>query len=354
MLGRLYELHPDRDLYETLVAPGEDWEAAGLVHHYAMAAKPVIKKIQTLAESESTVWQPIIFDGLNTLLPEVQQIRSLGEILQLEFMDAYYRGENERAIEALRTICHLFGPQRKSLCWVEEMVRISGFSGAEKLILQSLQHDVWTPPQLDALRELMSVKFNWSERWRDVTRGELLLCYPEMSNEQKAQSLDPMLRFTRVAPSELEQLILHRQQIAMIDGAGTRRHAQLVADADQDYVDRAAAKWRPDRWIQFPAMKATWLANLVMTNHGSLARAFASAAREQDLTRCAIASKQFQTQFDRFPKTIAELAKVGFAADSSQTFALKFIEDGSAVKLQIMDGPRSDEPRTWATAVTIR
>ena len=160
-----------------------------LIHHFAAEAKPIIGVIKRLAEAGSTHWNPIVFQGFDTLLPEVQETNQLSRILQLEFVDAFDHGGNERALEALRLMGRLFGPGRKSLCLIDEVVRISNYGRMEASIRQSLAHDFWTPAQLESLQQLVSVKVDWSERWRDINRGELLLCYPTIMDPQATNAL---------------------------------------------------------------------------------------------------------------------------------------------------------------------
>ncbi len=308
-----------------------------LIHHFAVEAKPIVSRIKRFAEAESTNWSPFVFQGLDTLLPEVQETNLLSQILQLEFVDAFAYDESERALEALRLMGRLFGPQRKSLCLIDEVVRLTNYGRMEASIRQSLAYDLWTPAQLESLQQLVSVKVDWSERWRDINRGELLLCYPTIMDPQATRRFGPLVKLATVAPSDVQALIEHRHRVGDIDGAGTQEHTELVEQADQQYLSGPEARWSPDQWIQFPLLNGRWLANAVLPYHAMTAQRFVQAEVDQRWTQCAIAVKQFQLQFNRFPKSLAELSKVGFVDGAAGPFSYEIIEAGAAAKLSAPD-----------------
>jgi hypothetical protein len=352
VFGRLHELNPNYDVFAPLSAAGDSSRESELIHHFAADTKPIISRIKRLADADSTHWNPFVFQGLDTLLIEVQETSQLSRILQLEFVDAYVHDQSERALEALRLMGRLFGPVRGSFCLVDEVWRISHFARMQASIRQSLAHDFWTPAQLDALQQMVSVKVDWNQRWRDINRGELMFCYSTIRNPQAIGRFGPIGQLAIIAPDEVRALIEHRHRVGLIDGAGTQKHAEAVEQAEQQYFQGADPHWSPDSWIQFPLLNGKWLANAVLPYHAMDAQRFVNAAVDQRWTRCAIAIKQFQVQYNRFPKSLAELSKIGFVDNSDGLFSYEISDDALLAKLSVTS--RTDVDPEAANTVEIR
>src|SRR5690606_30729517 len=87
--------------YRDVVAPDQPWDAEGVAKRYSVDAQAILSELEELLAKPATVWQPIIFDDYQTLLPELQQTRSLARLLTTEFAVAYHSGDHERALHSL-------------------------------------------------------------------------------------------------------------------------------------------------------------------------------------------------------------------------------------------------------------
>ena len=72
------------------------------------------------------------------------------------------------------------------------------------------------------------------------------------------------------------------------------------------------------------------------------AQRFVKAAVDQRWTQWAIAIKQFQVQYHRFPKSLAELSKIGLVDDTAGLFSYEISEDGVVAKLSVPDRTNFD------------
>ena len=79
----------------------DDWPDEPLVGSFLEEMEPVIDLIEQASSQPTPVRFPIKFQGVDTLLPHVQEARSIQRLLELDCDYAYFNQDNQRAMRDL-------------------------------------------------------------------------------------------------------------------------------------------------------------------------------------------------------------------------------------------------------------
>ncbi|MGB7346696.1 MAG: hypothetical protein WBD20_20915 [Pirellulaceae bacterium] len=312
----------DDDSYEFLVSPGETWEAGQIVHVYAENAKPILAKIETLLNSDETIWMPLVAESFYTNLSEVQHSRSVARLLRYVFLDAIHHGDNETALMTIKASHRLFGPKQKSLFLVGQLVQQACYSVMLKDLQLSLAVDVWTDEQLAEIESILSRPMNWDQRWASCVQSEIESFLPILADgkiESRLHGTNLPLESFKLAPSSFISIIRRQQQLMETPSALSDRDVDKIHDVfrSQEYF---ASDIAADRLLQLPMMSSEWIAGLVTPAYGALAGAFCRNANDHRFTRTLLAVRKFEHEFDRWPESLDELSRVGLPRSETQTF----------------------------------
>ncbi|MGB7346704.1 MAG: hypothetical protein WBD20_20955 [Pirellulaceae bacterium] len=323
----------DDESYEFVVPPGEPWEAGEIVHLYAEGAKPILAKIETLLDSDHTIWTPLVGDSLSTLLPEVQQSRDVYRLLRYVFLDAIHQGDNETALMTIHAVDRLFGPKQRSMFMVGEFVNMSLYSSMLSDIRRSIAVDVWTDEQLAEIESLLAKPMQWDQRWAAAIQSETEMYLPALVDGQiepgQYDNEFPSQAF-KLAPSTLVAFVRNQQQLKGMPAAFTEQDVRRIDEIYKNIVaqDGDAAI---DRLLQLPLMSSELMARFVKSSYMNAAGAFCRDANAHRFTRTVLAVRKFERKFDLWPESLDELSRVGLPRLETQAF------DGGPFAMEVDD-----------------
>ncbi len=339
------DLHLDD--VDGVVPPGEEWIAAPFVNAYASESTVIVDAIERLADSDDKVWMPLLFDGYQTRLPEIQDARTVTRLLIREFRDAYHVDDHRRAIRALK----LLQRTAQAFDWdsglIVELVHVAIQSVQRGMIRESLRHDFWTADDLSELREILSKKDDLDNDWRKMVSAEratilAFLRIAESGNLESGSELDGAV----VAPfglSPVHQFYLLDTYAKYQNAAGgdefeVSLRLERLSDAHQK---RGADSTLSLTSIPFANAGAHAL-NYVMPAWQAVAYALVRRETERRWVLTAVAIKQFKLQEQRWPENLKELTLVGLSpADwhvtPTETFGYRIEQDNQSVKLWSID-----------------
>lgn len=141
--------------FDRLVPEHEGWAAEAFANELSDAAQPILSELQELAGSEKPVWLPLLFDGINVNVEELQDSRVVARLLANEFRVSYHAGDSARALETLS----LMQVMTRMTDWqgtaVIAFLNLSFVGLHQSLIRESLAHDFWSDDELKQLRETL-------------------------------------------------------------------------------------------------------------------------------------------------------------------------------------------------------
>lgn len=326
----------------TMIEPDSDWPEEPLVAEFLGWMRPVIEQLHDARDYPTPVWQPIEFQGFNTLLEELQESRSLTRLLQVEVEHALHQGEAERALRGLDSMRGVAEAFDWDICLVADLVYRALVGVHQSMILRSLACDLWTEEQLDQLGEQLGPPIAADGKWQRVFAGERAMTAAALMNPASqfdtGNAGNPMWLLIKL-PSQREAWI--RAYDAMITvGAGPL----------EGLLDRAReleASWQGSR----PNGRGSFFnltrlqASLFFPALEAYANALVRSENGRRLARTALAIKKYQLRNGSWPTELRQLEQVGLKASDWQIVSgapLGYAVDGAVAYVW---GPDWREPQ---------
>lgn len=285
------------------IDPDKPWPSEPVVAQWLEMAKPLIDKIHLVSRSKKPTWQPLTFEGIETLLEPIQNSRNLARILQVEVEHALYVGDSERAMRGLQSLDGLAYAFDWNICLVTDLVGIALRGIQFSMIQRSLSLDIWTDEQLAELSSQLGQRQDLAKRWRATIAGERGLTIDEVINHgARVDSGGPSgFAFLFSIPSVQESLLVAYSKMEPIADQGfdnLKKNAQEFEDRLADAIGSG---------LSIDNMGVTMLIPAV--------QAFAAAViRSEDsrrFTLTAIGIKRYQLAKGQFPEGLAQLNDIG-------------------------------------------
>lgn len=310
-----------RTIYEAqaMPLPGRPWEIEPIVSRYTEQAQPIFAALDELVVDElvvedKPVWQPLIFQGFDTLLPEIQESRGLVRLLAVEFRFAVHHGDQARAAHALRLIQGVSRAFDWQIGLVSDLVEIAGLSAHRRLIRQSLEIGFWSDPQvLQELQKQLAAAEDYDARWLQMVASEQAMLASQLSRG----FVDTGVKlFPYGAPAATRVGLLETiRRVGAVDGAGTIDHLRAI---EQDFDHASIQSESTSSKSTFTLMGIPFAISdgptgFLASDFTAAAKAYARDAMERRWTQTAVAIKRFQVEQGRWPNELQELVDVGLS-----------------------------------------
>jgi hypothetical protein len=318
------------------IRPGDEWPEEQDVAEYLRWMQPVLQQIEEASHYPTPVWQPIECRGFETLLPELQNSRSLTRLLSVEVEHALYHGDAERALRGLESMRAVTTAFDWELVLVTELVQIALRQVHQGMIRRSLGIDIWNEEQLLALQEQLGPARDVPTMWRRVFAGERAMMIAGLQNPQAlghgSEEASSIGMISRV-PSLREPVILAYEKLQSVGGEGLVGLPGRVTKT----LETFATATNPLLGLLLPAVTA-------------FAVAIENEETSRRFSRTAVAIKSFQLKHGQWPDQLSELSQVGLSANdwntvSGGTFGYE-IDGAEAI---LWSYSKHDEPRVRST-----
>lgn len=273
---------------------GAKWEADALVDDFLLQAQPLLELIFDAAKYPTPVWQPLVFRGLQTLLPQLQESRQVQRLLMLDFEHAIVHQDLDRAMRDLQAMQTTAAAFDWHICIVNELVTIALRGMYYDAIERSLFAQVWTDEHLEKLMEQVRQPLPLERGWAASIEAEKAMT---LSNLDGTGSM-----------ADLELLNSASNKLYLI-----RRYDEIqsLADTPAGQFARKAAQLESD-WKNRPSnVGGDILVNMLTPAVAAYAEAFDRSERSRRLVLTSLAVKRFQLANDRWPEQLQELSQVG-------------------------------------------
>ncbi|WP_146524565.1 hypothetical protein [Novipirellula artificiosorum] len=315
--------HRNRSL--SWVPPGESSRTAERNERFATLVKPIVDQLKAMPEPGQPVWHPLDYDNLT-----LQSMPApVSAVLMFEMSDAYHQGDTRRAIEAIRLGDQLLGPRSKTAIQIPQFHQ----QMVGRLIRLSLRDNLWSEPDLAEIQQLMSAQGDAEESWRNHVTMDALRVAPWLLDHYRgsryrhyAHGTNPLSQDRsgewRVVPSEAIGIVDQYTHAVQLEGQpGTADHSNSAARTlpsrfPRPWNDEPQKRFYFDQWLKMPYVDPNPDISSIGNNLPSFAQQLVDHTKDQRFTRTAIALKQYQMKFDRYPETLNELTKVGLPASA--------------------------------------
>jgi hypothetical protein len=304
--GRSLPIMGPRALLPEDLAPGAEWPDEPHVAAFLQEVRPLIEQIEQAARYPTPVWQPIAFDSFGTLLDEVQEMRGIMRLLQLEFTHAMYHQENERALSALTAMHATNAALGWDFSFLPDLIAIAMRNIHRHTIRQSLADTAWEADQLDRLLAQVAHPHVGATRWQRAVAGERAMALSLLRGDR--QRRDTMLQQER-APVPAPLLLFPSLTQDYLERMAAMQ--QIGAEGVLELGARAEAF---DEEIERSVRRSDLLTGLLLPSARGMARAYERDELDRRLTRTALAIKRYQRAEGHWPAQLSDLAAVGLQA----------------------------------------
>jgi len=328
------------------ILPGMEWPGEARVAEYLEVLDPLLTKIHQASEYPTPVWLPIQWDGVNTLLPQYQQSRSVARLLQLKAVHSLWKNDPEEALKSIKSILATASAMDSQTSIVTDLVCLAEIGIAIETINRSLRMDAWNEEQLTTLSQLLSQQKDPLDSWKSVFEYERGLALTLDSNDESLHvgGANVLLKYIPCFPSDNVRVLRHYQSIIDLETGGMA-----------GLLDRCA-KWEAscnEDMRRSPFRASTILLNLLTPGIGQHAQAKELYAIERQLALTAIAIKRFQKANGQFPQTLSELPSpdwplVNWSINKRTPFSYEVKEGIASLSYQDVAGipGRTGAPKT--------
>ncbi len=276
--------------------PREPWKQEQAVASYLAEMRPVLELIEASSNVAMPVWQPMEFDGLATLLPELQESRQIQRLLQLEALFAIHQGQAARGLSAIRSMQATVEAYDWRMFLVGELVNTALRGMLFDTIGKALAADIWNAQQLAELNALVADPLPIAEKWSAAWASEEnFLCSRNMEQE-----LGPAIS----ASDKLQMLRLYRE-LSSMGSLPPGAFSQRMEEWDQAQARRLASQ----------GVLQSSLQRLLMPAVAQMAVAFERLEFQRRLVLTAVAVKRYRLEQDAWPGQLENLSQVGLRPD---------------------------------------
>jgi hypothetical protein len=268
-----------------------EWPEVERVDEFLTQLQPVLKRLhETADKTTQPVWQPIHFDGYNTLLGSIQESRSIVRLLTLDFCYAVYSKDRQRALRDLKSIRAAIVAYSWDVCLVQELVRMAHVGTMNHVVGMSLSTELWTSEDLAEIGRLVGGPKDMAQHWQRILDNEQ--AFASDTSPGVALLHDPTgkkwMGFALSLPSV---------QLRYLDDM---ERIKSVGQNDLMGLLRAAEQLERD-WNFGVA------ASLFAPSVGAVARAYVNSEESRRLVKTGLALKQFRLSHGKFPVSLEQL-----------------------------------------------
>lgn len=278
-----------------------DWPAGQRVGELLEQIQPLIQQIHLTADkTNGPVWQPIHFDGFNTLLGPIQEARSISRLLQLDYEYAVFTKDRQRALRDIKSSLAAIKAYQWDAFLVAELVNIAQIGMLYNSVGQSLKSPMWTIEDLNDLKQMFDKPIDANSRWTRSCASELAAALSTVTSIQNTGSTFPVTGRTNdnfgtsfflwaaKLPSSKLRLL---NDFDAYKSVGTASLENILRESSK--VDQQGSHGI--------------LSGLLVPSFEAVARVYVNMEESRRVLLAAIALKQFKLSHGDFPKGLEEL-----------------------------------------------
>jgi hypothetical protein len=300
--------------YPISLIPGGDWPEEPLVASFLKEMEPVLQAIEKASVHPTPVRFPMMFDGVGTLLPYLQESRTVMRLLSLDFDYAYHHQDTKRALRDLDLMLATIQAFDSRETLVSELINIALRGMRTGAIRRSLTNSIWTDDELATLRKSIEIPEPHGERWKDVMIGERAIGLSAIESLRGNASEDSNLHQGSGSVGMLFPLTPSGEQIFL----DYYERAINVPNSDLKTWQAAAAGVEQSIDAARSSSAAVWLGMLVPSVQAAVSAEIRTEV-DRRWTQTAIVLRQYKNQKGEWPSRLRDLESLGLGLDDYST-----------------------------------
>ena len=170
-LDRKVEIDEFADDFDTSI----DWQFAEVCKRFTAEQTDLVEQIRSLASADQPVYFPIQFQSMQTLLPEVQSIRTVAWVIRIDAQVAIHLQDAERASRDILTLMSLSRTADAVPFTVSKLVGVAIRRMAMRALQDAIKVDLFSEQQLLEIDRVIEKNGDIGERWSVMMGDEMAL-----------------------------------------------------------------------------------------------------------------------------------------------------------------------------------
>lgn len=282
--------------------PGQPYPLKNKVEAFLQKQQPLLGRIHELAADAGPVSFSLELDSYNTLLPWVQSIRNVANLLTLQHDHAVYKGDASTATRAIVSLLGVGRTLEGDPILVSQLVRVAIHHVAIDSLKRSLESDLLSDQQLRQIRAELVAYSDHRPVLPRALAGERAFVMAMHRDPEGLPQLPPLATFSR--PRDMLatlRLFEKSEAVARRDLDG------LMAGSVQLKVDFTRTVHSTNWLEQFDTVLTGQLVPAIDSVH----QAFVAQVMRNRIAELAIALRLFQHQIGDWPQRLSELQRIG-------------------------------------------
>lgn len=264
-----------------------DWPMGERVGELLQQIQPLLQQVHEVADNTNgPVWQPIHFDGFNTLLGPIQEARSISRLLQLDYQYAVYTKDRQRALRDVKSSLAAIKAYQWDSYAVAEFVNIAQMGMVYNSVEHSLKSSMWTVEDMRELAKMFDKPIDLKSRWSKVSSTELAaalaLIQRELNEPSGLRIESSVFVWAAKLPSSQLRLL---QDFQAYQSVGNASPDNILFEANK--IDQQGVRGM--------------LSGAVIPSTTQIARVYINMEEARRMLVTAIALKQFKLTHGEFP-----------------------------------------------------
>lgn len=286
---------------------GEVWGYEDAAREFLEQNASLRSEMHDVVEGTGPIRTKLEFDSYNTLLPYVQHTRDAARIVMLENRVAVHDGDAEGSLHAILAMLGIARSIEHEPLMVSQLVYSAVVAMAAKEIGHALESDLLDEDQLNAIGKELEHFGDYKRSYQVGMSGERAMVMAVFGGGESTIEAGPPIRSSR---DQLASLELFETAEKAIEEATMADFLERLDQHDSLITQRISSG---NLLTQFDTM----LTGLLMPAIRPFGQACAETAQEVRMAKIAIALRQFERKFDRWPQDLGELTQVGVDSGSA-------------------------------------
>lgn len=299
------------------------------IEAFLEAVQPLFERIDAAAKYPTPVQPVFAIDGYRTLLEELQATRTVLRIIAIDWEDAVYDRDGDRALQAAQRMRAVAEAYDLPWCLIGEYINQALHNMRYSAIAQGMSVDMWSPSQLEALLQWIEGSPDPARHWRQAIAGERAMALELFRDPRQLQFVtsgqDPVAgAFYRVGrlPSFQRELLEHYRALEAVAAKAIAR------DPEPQELETLASRNEPHPF------------NALGTLIAPAVSPYAATQRRQENARrfaqTAIALRMYRARFERWPQRLSALEELDavrpqWRTVEGESFGYELTSDGVAL-----------------------
>jgi hypothetical protein len=283
---------------EATYVPGQPYAHDAEAANFLKRWEPLRAEIHEITEGSQGIWTEIEFDSFNTLLPYVQNSRTVSRVLTLECEDAIRRDDRDQVFHSLMAMIGTARTLESEPLIISQLVHIALLSSAQRKVKQAVELNLLNEPQLLKILEQLRSADDFIAKFRLAIAGERAMSQTAFDDPSRLGKEAPKYMGARTIDA-----LASLKMLSKAESIETEDLSEFFSQLKQLESDMQADLTQGGMLRKFD----TILTNLTMPAWGAYGKAVVRSAMENRIAKIAIGVRIFELRSGRWPDSLDEL-----------------------------------------------